>query len=864
MDRTWINGRLFSREHVNGVKSFMDFIGQRNEENAEILCPCTTCLNQKYHHQDIVRKHLLMRGMSSTYTRWIHHGENLEVEVVEHPVNGDDNADPMADNNYDDSTADILSDLYRSEQVAANQDGKQGGNQDANSCENGSSFFADLMREAKRELYPGCKNMTKFSFVVKMLHLRSYYRISNNGFSAIMKFLAEAFPPFNTLPKSYNEAKNLLSELGLGYVTIHACINNCVLFRKRYAKHDNCPVCGASRWQDQEKKKIPQKVLRHFPLAPRLKRLFVSKKSAEEAQWHKLKRQPKEKEMCHPADGEAWKDFDRLHPDFAKDARNLRLGIATDGFNPFGNMSSSYSMWPVFVVPYNLPPWLCMDQSNLMLALLIPGPKSPGKNFDIFLEPLVDDLLELWTGVRTYDALSGKMFTLHAAVLWCIHDYPALSTLSGRTTRGYFACLHCDKHPLSVALRNKIGYIGHYRFLPRGHRLRRNNEFAKLHESNDKPGKFTAEELVAEVEKAKDGTQDPEEQSKKRKRSEKGVPIWGRRVSLWDLPYWKDLKLRHNLDVMHIEKNVCDNLLGTILNIEGKTKDTINARLDLEDMGIREDLHLQDRGNTYEIPEARYTLSKDQKIAFCEFLRQVMFPDGYASNIARCISADGTKVHGLKTHDCHILLQRILPAGMRGFLDDDIYQAIAELGKFFRELCSKNLNIDVLTRMKGEIPIILCKLEKIFPPAFFDVMVHLAVHLPEEAILRGPVHFGWMYPIERRLYTLKRYVRNMARPEGSIAEAYIAEESLTFCSKYLDDVETRFNREPRNKGFSDESAYSVDVFGHGVNLIGSYELKYVDEFDQMVWYVLNNSTQAEKYVKYVLTSEYVVFTNVSY
>lgn len=64
-----------------------------------------------------------------------------------------------------------------------------------------------------------------------------------------------------------------------------------------------------------------------------------------------------------------------------------------------------------------------------MMALLIPGPTSPGKDFDIFLEPLIEDLLELWTGVPTYDALTGQKFNLRAAVLWCIHDYPALSTL---------------------------------------------------------------------------------------------------------------------------------------------------------------------------------------------------------------------------------------------------------------------------------------------------------------------------------------------------------------------------------------------------------------------------------------------------
>ena len=127
-------------------------------------------------------------------------------------------------------------------------------------------------------------------------------------------------------------------------------------------------------------------------------------------------------------------------------------------------------MWPVLVVPYNLSPWACMDESNFMMALLIPGPASPGKDFDLFLEPLIEDLLELWTGVRTYDARSGKKFNLRAAVLWCIHDYPALSTLSGCTTKGFFfACIHCDKHPLSYSLRSKIGYFGHFRFLPMGH-----------------------------------------------------------------------------------------------------------------------------------------------------------------------------------------------------------------------------------------------------------------------------------------------------------------------------------------------------------------------------------------------------------
>jgi hypothetical protein len=138
---------------------------------------------------------------------------------------------------------------------------------------------------------------------------------------------------------------------------------------------------------------------------------------------------------------------------------------------------------------------------------------------------------------------------------------------------------------------------------------------------------------------------------------------------------------------------------------------------------------------------------------------------------------------------------------MRGFLDKDIYEAIAQLGTFFRQLCSRMLDKDVLDEMKKEIPIILVKFEKNFTLSFFDVMIHLAVHLPDETLLRGLVQYGWLYPIERRLYTLKCHVRNRSQPEGSIAEAYVANECLTFYSKYMDDVDTRFNREPRNKGF---------------------------------------------------------------
>ena len=148
------------------------------------------------------------------------------------------------------------------------------------------------------------------------------------------------------------------------------------------------------------------------------------------------------------------------------------------------------------------------------------------------------------------------------------------------------------------------------------------------------------------------------------------------------------------------------------------------------------------------------------------------FASGFASNIGNCISEEGNKLQGLKTHDCHILLQRLLAIGVKGLVLKNIYNAFAELGKFFRDICSKTLVRVEVEHLKDKIAQIMCDLEMIYPPAFFDVMVHLAVHLPEQALLRGPVQYGWMYPIERRLCTFRRCCHLSKGRLGKISPRY--------------------------------------------------------------------------------------------
>jgi len=140
-------------------------------------------------------------------------------------------------------------------------------------------------------------------------------------------------------------------------------------------------------------------------------------KTAPLMRWH-AKECKQDDKLRHPADAHAWKDFVNKYSNFAHDPRNVRLCLSSNGFNPFGNMSTQYSIWPVILMTYNLPPRLWMKLPYIFLSLLIPGPKTPGNDTNVFLEPLVDKLNELWEpGVQTYDAFKNDTFDLHIALI---------------------------------------------------------------------------------------------------------------------------------------------------------------------------------------------------------------------------------------------------------------------------------------------------------------------------------------------------------------------------------------------------------------------------------------------------------------
>ncbi|GLT42189.1 hypothetical protein SLA2020_162040 [Shorea laevis] len=825
MDKHWmqIDDRM-SREYLKGVEDFLQFAFAHTEEDV-IPCPCTHCNNGDLElSKEEVRAHLIMWGIVKGYTRWLYHGEFTAKEKqmcdkMDLNVDSDDILDMI----HDAAGPNVL-------EAISKYDDEQEPNETSNFQslkQNEEAFkFLKLLKAAQQPLYPGCENFTKLSLIVKLFQIKCLYGLSDTAVNAILKLFKEALPSDDTLPDSFQVARKMIRDLGLHYDKIDACENDCMLFWKEHEKAEHCLICGQSRWKEIETKtnkgpkhekcgkKIPRKVLRYFPLKKRLQRLFMSTKTASDMRWHDEQR-PKDGVIRHPADSDAWKSFDLSHPAFSKEPRNVRLGLATDGVNPFGNMSVSHSTWPVIIVVYNLPPWMCMKQPFCMLSLLIHGPKAPGNDIDVYLQPLIEELRELWyDGVDTYDASKKENFRMHAALLWTINDFPAYAVLSGWSTKGALACPSCNRETPSYRLKHghKFCYMGARRFLHSNHKWRKNKaHFNGKVEKRAAPPVLSGDDVLNQLKKLPKVTFG---KGVKRKRNYvKKETLNCRKSSIFfRLPYWRGNFLRHNLDVMHIEKNIFDNIVGTLLDIKGKTKDNLKSRRDLKEMGIREELH-PSKDNNEEYPAACYNLSTDEISKICQFLKEIKVPNGYSSNIARCVNLKEGKIFGLKSHDSHILLERLFPLASRGIVPTEVCEAITELSIFFRKLCSKVLTIEQLEYLESQIPITLCKLERIFPPSFFDVMVHLSIHLASEAKLGGPVQFRWMYPIERFLRKLKCYVRNKSRPEGSIAEGYNVEECLIFCSRYLNDIETSCSQSEKNfNGNSLDSYKGLSVF----------------------------------------------------
>jgi len=212
------------------------------------------------------------------------------------------------------------------------------------------------------------------------------------------------------------------------------CHNFCMLYYLENTEMIECMTCGHSRYKPRTgrgKTLVAYRKLRCFPITPRLQRLFMSPRTAEHMTWHQ-EHDVVDGVLVHPSDSEVWKLFNSVHPHFSVESRNVRLGLCTDGFNPFGSFAALYSCWLIILTVYNLPPGMCMRPEFMFLSTVIPGPSSPGRNIDVCLRPLIDELTQLWSsGALIYDISRKQNFLMRTVLIWTINDFSAYGMLSG-------------------------------------------------------------------------------------------------------------------------------------------------------------------------------------------------------------------------------------------------------------------------------------------------------------------------------------------------------------------------------------------------------------------------------------------------
>ncbi|KAE8734333.1 hypothetical protein F3Y22_tig00000773pilonHSYRG00216 [Hibiscus syriacus] len=653
-----------SAEYRNGVENFLNLAFLNASQENMILCPCKNCVNINWHIREVVYEHLVIFGFVQGYRKWIFHGEFVSDRYAftsystypapsHHLTFREYDMEGMLRDafNMHNSQPGVIENYWQNDVNDSIEMRRIGCDEEPNGE---AEKFYKLLNEMNEQLYDE-SNFSKLSFCIRLFHLKCLGGWIGNSFTQLLELLGEEFP-FAKIPQSSKDMKKMIKDLGLGYDKIHSCPNDCMLYWGDRKNQESCHICGKSRWMSREAENVTEdeaqapsrkksvKILRYFPLIPRLQRLFMSSKIAESMSWHHDGR-TEDGLLRHHADSLAWKSFDNKYPSFARDPRNFRLGLATDGFNPFKIMSTSYSTWPVVLVPYNFPSWICMKQSSFILSKIIPGEKGPGNDIDIYMQPLITELKQLWEGVKTYDVLTNENFNLCATLLWTINDFPAYANLSGWSTKGRYACPCCALQTCSKWLVNgkKFSYMGHHWWLPDNHRYR----------------------------------------------SQKNM-------------FDGDEEFRNALD-----QTTGSQIFRMLKNINftyGKMNQPSSTRSKKKAKRVNEEVEVDEQTDN----------ESDE--------------------------------------------------------EDDPNEV---------------LMVEELDKLQDRVALTLCNLEKIFPPSFFTIMVHLLIHLPHEARVGGPIFYRWMYPIERFLGKLKSYCRNKSYPEGSIAEGYLAEECMTFCSRYL-------------------------------------------------------------------------------
>jgi hypothetical protein len=270
----------------------------------------------------------------------------------------------------------------------------------------------------------------------------------------------------------------------------------------------------------------------------------------------------------------------------------------------------------------------------------------------------------LWEGVEAYDYYKKQKFNLRATFLWSIDDFMDFVIFAGWSCHGIMTCLICAEDTLCFQLKfgGKICCFDCHRcFLPEDHPFRFDwNTFRKdTMVMRGPPKRLSGPKILVRLNYLKLNEHGNHFEGFRTEHN------WIHKCGLWEIPNVKALILTHNIDVMHQERNLGESIISTFLNITDKTKDNPKARKDLALICSRPTLEL---GENEKKPHAPFSLKPKRKKQLMKWLKNLKFLDGYAAYFRRSVNLKTGKFSGLKSHDYHIIMERLLPIMFRGII----------------------------------------------------------------------------------------------------------------------------------------------------------------------------------------------------
>ncbi|XP_022549851.1 uncharacterized protein LOC111201800 [Brassica napus] len=315
--------------------------------------------------------------------------------------------------------------------------------------------FYNMLDAANEPIYEGCREgLSRLSLASRMMIIKSDHNLNEKCMYLWAEIINEYLPEGNLAADNFYEIQKLVAGLGLPSEMIDVCVDNCMIYWKDDEILTECRFCQKPRYQETTgRNHVPYKRMWYLPITDRLKRLYHSERTAASMRWH-AQHSVKDGEITHPSDAK----MDLVH---------LVSG-------------RQYSLWPVILTPYNLPPEMCMQREFLFLSIPVPGPKHPKRALDVFLQPLTHELKLLWHyGVQTWDYLQQHNFNMRVVLMWTISDFPAYEMLSGWTTHGRLSCPYCMDRTDAFQLKNgrkSCWFDCHRRFPPPHHTYRKNKK----------------------------------------------------------------------------------------------------------------------------------------------------------------------------------------------------------------------------------------------------------------------------------------------------------------------------------------------------------------------------------------------------